>query len=234
MVSLGRNKPKPGQHMSQITTKTLSTLIFLLITNIYAMKARSDSDAFAGYSLGFNYNKTMNIKAQRFDEILYPEPCAGINFGAFINLPIDERWDFQTELHLISKAMRAKEWRYKIKYVELPVFLKVHLKKDNRVTPDLIMGFVSSYSMGADITKDEKSGTHNYYKGEINSFDMAIIAGLGCSILFDSSILFIDVIYSHGMLSTFDSRYNYLDQRLDPPMFNNKTAIIKIGYGLRL
>jgi hypothetical protein len=175
----------------------------------------------------------MNLKLQCFDDSFTPDSRNGLSMGAFVAYS-HLSWMFQTELNLISKGAQSDDWKYHLNYVEMPILVKIPIRPHRHIKPNLILGFAPSYLIRSTVTEGNKAGTCNYYSGELESFDISLITGLGFDVLFKNSFLFIEVRYSYGMMTTFSSDSNYLEEKINAPRFNNHTVIFKIGYGLKL
>ena len=173
------------------------------LTSVYA---QSDSKAFQlGAKGGVNFSK---LSGDDFDDV---DSRTSFNAGLVAELPISERFSFQTEVFYSGQGFdivqgedrifnTSEDLEYQLDYIQVPLLLKVYLVKGLSVEAGPQFGFKIHEEFDSEPHSDDGDLEIDSDDSYVKDFDTSL--ALGTSYKFDSGF-FLSARYTKGLTSIF-------------------------------
>ena len=161
----------------------------------------------------FGAKAGLNLSTIVGDDIDNADMKAGLYFGGFMNVSLNDRLSFQPELlYSVQGAKdeyKEEDFSYeetmKLSYLNIPLLLKMSLGASNRV--HIYAGPQLGFLLDAESDYEEVDYSGSYsgtedIKDYINSFEFSLNLGLSFNV---SDNLSLDVRYNRGLSNIFDN-----------------------------
>lgn len=184
----------------------------------------------AGWAMAWERGVEIGADAASFRggwaDLLGSEHRIGFVGGVFATGRISPRFGLRAELLYVMKGAKDRfevtdnagnvvgqgHDHWVLKYIEVPVLARVSLSPSARVRPELVFGPSLAVKLSGTLRSEAPgSPTTTATISQLKTFDLGVAAGFGISVGHGPVRWLLDVRYSTGLLSAFDSVAGSLD-----------------------
>jgi hypothetical protein len=202
--------------------RVLSGLAALLVVLLLLPPATS-AQATLGFQGGLSLATLGGSDAA--DEVGYK---AGLGIGALVDIPVSDMVSIQPEVNFMQKGAKETEdgvdIKFKLDYIEIPVFLKINVPAEGTVAPFLVVGPALGIKVGCKISGEEDGVSVDIDCDEagidLKGMDLGAMFGAGFAVAKGPGNLFVTARYNFGLMSIHEATEGYEEEDIKNRAFS--------------
>jgi len=201
----------------------MKKVFFIAVLAVFGVTATQAQEVRLGAKGGVNFSSFSGDGFDAFDD---PEGRTSFHLGAFVEIPVTERFSVQPEVlysgqgfDLVSRE-NADDTEVQLDYINVPVMAKLYLFKGLYAEAGPQIGFNVKNEIDSD-PDDFNSGSTPIDEDAINDIDFSV--GLGAGYQFNSGF-FVNARYNFGLTDVFNNEDLLIDSDAKNSVFAVSTG----------
>ena len=201
----------------------MKKVFFIAVLAVFGVTATQAQEVRLGAKGGVNFSSFSGDGFDAFDD---PEGRTSFHLGAFVEIPVTERFSVQPEVlysgqgfDLVSRE-NADDTEVQLDYINVPVMAKLYLFKGLYAEAGPQIGFNVKNEIDSD-PDDFNSGSTPIDEDAINDIDFSV--GLGAGYQFNSGF-FVNARYDFGLTDVFNNEDLLIDSDAKNSVFAVSTG----------